>query len=106
MYDLKGGKKLLSSTEDKPIFENLEGSRPRPRPWTWFSRPRTRTSKTALVDVLEAASSGLRPKIRVCWCHYDVIFTKISSCFFVKWILLYCLSLLLWLELKSQTWLD
>jgi len=40
MYDLKGSKNLLSSTEDRPIFENLEGSRPR-------------TSKT----VLKAATS-------------------------------------------------
>jgi len=32
MYDLKRSKKLLSSTEDRPIFEDLEGSRPRPRP--------------------------------------------------------------------------
>jgi len=30
MYDLKGSKKLLSSTEYRPIFEDLEGSRPRP----------------------------------------------------------------------------
>jgi len=46
MYDLKGSKKLLSSTEDWTIFEDLEGSRPRPRP---------RTSKT----VLEAETSAL-----------------------------------------------
>jgi len=51
MYDLKGSKKLLSSTEDRPIFEDLEGSRPR-------------TLKTVLEyvleakDVLEAATSG------------------------------------------------
>jgi len=53
MYDLKGGKKLLSLTEDRPIFEDLEGSRPRPRP---------RTSKTVLEakDVLEAATSDLQ----------------------------------------------
>jgi len=50
MYDLNGSKKLLSSTEDRSIFEDLEGSMPRPR--TWLSRPRT--SKTALEDVLEA----------------------------------------------------
>jgi len=48
MYDLKGSKKLLSSTED------LEGSRPRSRPRTWLSRPRPRTSKTVLEDVLKA----------------------------------------------------
>jgi len=29
MYDLKGNKKLLSSTENRPIFEDLEDSRPR-----------------------------------------------------------------------------
>jgi len=34
MYDLKGSKKLQSSTEDRPIFEDLEGWRPRPK--TWF----------------------------------------------------------------------
>jgi len=45
MFDLKGSKNLLSSNEDKPIFEDLEGSRPRPRP---------RTLKTVLEDVLEA----------------------------------------------------
>jgi len=28
MYDFKGSKKLLSSTEDRPIFEDLEGLRP------------------------------------------------------------------------------
>jgi len=46
MHDLKGSKKLLSSTEDRPIFEKLEGLRPR-------------TSKTVLEakDVLEAAAS-------------------------------------------------
>jgi len=32
MYDLKGSKKLL--TEDRPIFDDLEGSRPTPRPRT------------------------------------------------------------------------
>jgi len=47
MYDLKGSKKLLSSTEDRLIFEGMEGSRPIPK-------PRPRTSKT----VLEAATSG------------------------------------------------
>jgi len=59
MHDLKGSKKLLSSTEDRPIFEDLEGSRPRWRPRTWLSRPRPRTSKTVLEakDVLEAISS-------------------------------------------------
>jgi len=31
MYDLQGSKKLLSSTKDSPIFEDLEGSRPKPR---------------------------------------------------------------------------
>jgi len=48
MYDLKGSKNLQSSTEDRPIFEDLEGSRPRPR-----------TSKIVLEakDVLEAATS-------------------------------------------------
>jgi len=37
MYDLKGSKKLLSSSEDRSIFEDLEGSKPRPRPRTWLS---------------------------------------------------------------------
>jgi len=46
MHDLKGSKKLLSSTKDKPIFENLEGSRPRQR--TWLSKPKRKTSKTVL----------------------------------------------------------
>jgi len=48
MYDLKGSKKLLSSTEDRPIFEDLECLRPR-------------TSKTVLEakDVLEAVTSAL-----------------------------------------------
>jgi len=50
MYVLKGSKKLVSSTEDRPIFEDVEGLRPR----TWLSRPRPRTSKTVLEDVLEA----------------------------------------------------
>jgi len=47
MYDLKESKKLQSSTEDRSILEDLEGSRPR-------------TSKTALEakDVLEAATSA------------------------------------------------
>jgi len=47
MYDLKGSKKLLSSNEDMPISEDLEGSRPR-------------TSKTVLEakDVLKAATSA------------------------------------------------
>jgi len=47
MYDLKRSKKLLS--EDRPIFEDLESSRPRPS-----------TSKTVLEvkDVLEAATSA------------------------------------------------
>jgi len=62
MYDLKGSKKLQFSTEDRPSFEDLEGSRPRPRTRTWLSRPRSRprTSKTVLEakDVLEAATSG------------------------------------------------
>jgi len=55
MYDLKGSKNLLSSTEDRPIFEDLECLRPR----TWLSRPRPKTSKTVLEakDVLEAATS-------------------------------------------------
>jgi len=46
MYDIKGSKKLLSSTEDRPIFEDLEDSRPRP-------------SKTVLeaTDVLQTATS-------------------------------------------------
>jgi len=57
MYDLKESKQLLSSTEDRPIFEDLKGSKqgqgldsPRPRP---------RTSKTVLEakDALEAATS-------------------------------------------------
>jgi len=47
MYDLKGSKKLQSSTENRPIFEDLEGSRPKPR-----------TSKTVLEDFLEAATFG------------------------------------------------
>jgi len=34
MYVLKGSKTLLSSTEDRPIFEDLDGLRPRPRPRT------------------------------------------------------------------------
>jgi len=48
MYDLKGSKKLLSSTEDMPIFEDLEGSRPRPRTWPSRRRSRPRTLKTVL----------------------------------------------------------
>jgi len=54
MYDLKGSKKLLCSTKYRPIFEDLESSRPR----TWLSRPRSRTSKSVLEDVLEAATSA------------------------------------------------
>jgi len=30
-------------------------------------------------------------------------FVDVTSYFFIKWNLLYCLSLLLWLEKKSQT---
>jgi len=47
MYDLKESKKLQSSTEDRPIFEDLKGSRPRPR-----------TSKTVFEakDVLQTAA--------------------------------------------------
>jgi len=37
MHDLKGSKKLQPSTEDRPIFEDLESSRAKPR--TWLSRP-------------------------------------------------------------------
>jgi len=52
MYDLKGSKNMLSSTEDRPIFEDSEDSRPRPRTWPFEAKPRT--SKTVLEDVLEA----------------------------------------------------
>jgi len=37
MYQLKRSKNLLSSNENRPIFEDLDGS-----------RPSTRTSKTVL----------------------------------------------------------
>jgi len=50
MYDLKGSKKLQSSTEVRPIFEDPEGSRPRSID---LDPSRPRTSKT----VLEAATS-------------------------------------------------
>jgi len=52
----KEAKKLLFSTEDRPVFEDLEGSRP--RSMTWLSRPRSRTSKPVLEDVLEAVTYG------------------------------------------------
>jgi len=64
MYDLKGDKKLLFSNENRPIFEDLEGSRPRPRTWLSRPKPRLRTSNPVLEDVfeakdvLEAATSG------------------------------------------------
>jgi len=38
MYDLKGSKKLQSSTESSPNFEELEGSRPRPRTWPFEAK--------------------------------------------------------------------
>jgi len=49
MYDLKESKYLQSSTEDTPIFEDLEGSRPR----TWPFEAKAKDFKT----VLEAATS-------------------------------------------------
>jgi len=63
MYDLKGSKKLLSSTEDRPIFKDQVGSRPR----TWLSKPRPRTSKT----VLEADTSVNDAAERVMKFHAD-----------------------------------
>jgi len=57
MYDFKGSKKLQFSTEDRPIFEDLEDSRPRPR--TWPFEAKAKDFKTVLEDVVEAATSAV-----------------------------------------------
>jgi len=78
MYDLKESKKLqqLSSTEDRPIFEDLEGSRPR----TWLSRPRPRISKTALEAATFASSHQLSDIIFWCGvCRSSTIFAFFSK---------------------------
>jgi len=45
MYDLIGSKKLQSSTEDRPVFEDLEGSKPRPRTWPFEAKVKAKDFK-------------------------------------------------------------
>ena len=85
---------VLSSSRGQSNFRGLEASRPRPR--TWPLRPRPRTSKCVLEDVLEAndvledSTSDDDSKLFSCWhvnllcINFTVLYTNFTDTLYLS----------------------